>query len=263
MFPNLRLMCVGVLATIISTSCALGLFAELRISQGFFRRQSNVGASLQLESTAPAPLKLHFLAQQSTPAIDAMIKPETVDNTAGLDRSTPALLPAKSLAAPVSATEAESTTAPQAPSVSVSDAGRPNGQTSSGDRETKGEGQQPSTSGGSAASSQTPAFTVPVQQAMAESKIVPEKPSSLAPRKPSGPRRGGLVRHYRRVRPALPAHTLISLQPPYQWLPQPNKAVAAAPPTRLNRRRSAATKSAVQIWSPQETILSTVGTPPE
>jgi len=256
-------MCVGILATLISTSCALGLFAELRVSQGLFRQQSNVGASLQLGSTAAVSLKLDVLVQQSTPAVDAVIKPETVDNIAGLDRSAPTLLAAKSLAAPVSATESESTTAPQAPSVSVSDAGRVSGQTFTGDREAKEEGQQPPTGSGSAASNQTQALPIPVRQAIVESKVVPEMPRPLAPRKPSGPHLGGPARHFRRVRPAPPVQTLISLQPPYQWMSQPTNTAAAAPATRRNRRRSAVNKPAGQIWSPQETILSTVGTPPE
>lgn len=62
---------------------------------------------MQLGSTAAVSLKLDVLVQQSTPAVDAVIKPETVDNIAGLDRSAPTLLAAKSLAAPVSATELE------------------------------------------------------------------------------------------------------------------------------------------------------------
>jgi hypothetical protein len=245
MFPNIRLMCVGVLATIVSTSCALGLFAELRISQGLFKQQSNVGASLQLASTAPVPSGLDVAMQQSIPAVDAVLKPQIMDNTGSLDRPAPALLAAKSLAAPASVPEPESTITPQAPSVSVSDAGRP------------------PTSGSFTPSSQTPVFTVPVQQTMAESKIVPAKPRLLASSKPSG-HRGGRVRHFREARPALPVQTFIPPQPPYQWLTPPTNTEPAVPAARRSsRRRPAATKPAAQIWSPQETILSTVGTPPE
>ena len=35
MFPNIRLMIVAVLASILGISCALGLFAEFRVSHEF------------------------------------------------------------------------------------------------------------------------------------------------------------------------------------------------------------------------------------
>lgn len=48
MFPNLRLMIVAVLASILGISCALGLFAEFRVSHNSFLRESNASAPLQL-----------------------------------------------------------------------------------------------------------------------------------------------------------------------------------------------------------------------
>ncbi|MGB7034758.1 MAG: hypothetical protein WBD71_04460, partial [Xanthobacteraceae bacterium] len=48
MFPNVRLMIVAVLASIMGISCALGLFAEFRVSHDSFLRESNAGAPLQL-----------------------------------------------------------------------------------------------------------------------------------------------------------------------------------------------------------------------
>jgi hypothetical protein len=48
MFPNLRLMIVAVVASILGISCALGLFAEFRVSHDSFLRESNANAPLQL-----------------------------------------------------------------------------------------------------------------------------------------------------------------------------------------------------------------------
>jgi hypothetical protein len=86
MFPNLRLMIVAVLASILGISCALGLFAEFRVSHDSFLRESNANAPLQLgaSDTAPgrlvntaAPFEFRF---QTPPIADkAAEAPETLD----------------------------------------------------------------------------------------------------------------------------------------------------------------------------------------
>ena len=58
MFPNLRLMIVAVLASIMGIGCALGLFAEFRVSRNSFVRESNADAPLQLGSNDLAPAAL-------------------------------------------------------------------------------------------------------------------------------------------------------------------------------------------------------------
>src|SRR5271156_675298 len=58
MFPNLRLMIVAVLASIMGIGCALGLFAEFRVSRDSFVRESNANAPLQLGSNDLAPAAL-------------------------------------------------------------------------------------------------------------------------------------------------------------------------------------------------------------
>ena len=62
MFPNLRLMIVAVLASILGMSCALGLFAEFRVSHNSFLRESNASAPLQLGSSDGAPGQLENTA---------------------------------------------------------------------------------------------------------------------------------------------------------------------------------------------------------
>jgi hypothetical protein len=58
MFPNIRLMIVAVLASILGISCALGLFAEFRVSHDSFLRESNANAPMQLGANDAAPARL-------------------------------------------------------------------------------------------------------------------------------------------------------------------------------------------------------------
>ena len=77
MFPNLRLMVVAVLASILGISCALGLFAEFRVSHDSFLRESNASTPLQLgsgDAAAPgrvvntaAPFEFRFQAPPPPP----------------------------------------------------------------------------------------------------------------------------------------------------------------------------------------------------
>ncbi len=58
MFPNVRLMIVAVLASILGISCALGLFAEFRVSHDSFLRESNANAPMQLGTNDAAPARV-------------------------------------------------------------------------------------------------------------------------------------------------------------------------------------------------------------
>ena len=58
MFPNIRLMIVAVLASILGISCALGLFAEFRVSHDSFLRESNASAPIQLGANDAAPARV-------------------------------------------------------------------------------------------------------------------------------------------------------------------------------------------------------------
>ncbi len=102
MFPNLRLMVVAVLASILGISCALGLFAEFRVSHDSFLRESNAGTPLQLGSSdaAPgrvvntaAPFEFRFQAPPPPAAVEALGSPETPDRTAVVQTTQPANAP--------------------------------------------------------------------------------------------------------------------------------------------------------------------------
>ncbi len=91
MFPNVRLMIVAVLASIMGISCALGLFAEFRVSHDSFLRESSAGAPLQLSAGDPpaavmnaaATFGVRFAAQpspSSPPAVDVAAGPQAVDH---------------------------------------------------------------------------------------------------------------------------------------------------------------------------------------
>jgi hypothetical protein len=99
MFPNMRLMIVAVLASIMGISCALGLFAEFRVSHDSFLRESNARAPLQLSAGGPpatvisaaATFGVRFAAQPSPPAADETVGSQIVDRTVAVDtpRATP------------------------------------------------------------------------------------------------------------------------------------------------------------------------------
>lgn len=95
MFPNVRLMIVAVLASIMGISCALGLFAEFRVSHDSFLRESSAGAPLQLTAGDPpaavmnaaATFGVRFAAQPSppsTPAVDGAADQRAVDDAAAV-----------------------------------------------------------------------------------------------------------------------------------------------------------------------------------
>lgn len=84
MFPNVRLMIVAVMASIMGMSCALGLFAEFRVSHESFLRASNVSAPLQIVSADTTPAGLLHQAVSSGYAAPLPPTPLAV-----IDRDTP------------------------------------------------------------------------------------------------------------------------------------------------------------------------------
>ena len=102
MFPNVRLMIVAVLASIMGIVCALGLFAEFRVSHDSFLRETNAGAPLQLGSGGPpatlisaaATFGIRFAAPPPTVsavATDVAAAPQAADHA--IETSPPALAP--------------------------------------------------------------------------------------------------------------------------------------------------------------------------
>ncbi|MFZ3309332.1 MAG: hypothetical protein WA280_08200, partial [Xanthobacteraceae bacterium] len=82
----MRLMIVAVLASIMGISCALGLFAEFRVSHDSFLRESNAGAPLQLGlsgATAiidtPTTFGIRFQAQPAPRAAGTGIDHQAFD----------------------------------------------------------------------------------------------------------------------------------------------------------------------------------------
>jgi hypothetical protein len=119
MFPNVRLMIVAVLASIMGISCALGLFAEFRVSHDSFLRESNAGGPLQLSTGAPpatlmnaaATFGVRFAAEPSPPVVDGTVSSQAFDRAVAVEtpRATPSPM-----------AEPEPTAVPASPSVSAS-----------------------------------------------------------------------------------------------------------------------------------------------
>lgn len=99
MFPNLRLMIVAIVASILGISCALGLFAEFRVSHDSFLRESNANAALQLAvgdaaagrvvNTA-APFEFRFQAPPPAGGFDTAGGSETSDQATSVATPRPA-----------------------------------------------------------------------------------------------------------------------------------------------------------------------------
>ena len=118
MFPNLRLMVVAVLASILGISCALGLFAEFRVSHDSFLRESNAGTPLQLGSSdaAPgrvvntaAPFEFRFQAPPPPAVVEALGSPETPDRAAVVQTTNAPTLESEPAANPAAAADAPAT----------------------------------------------------------------------------------------------------------------------------------------------------------
>jgi len=139
MFPNVRLMIVAVLASMMGISCALGLFAEFRVSRDSFLRESNAAAPLQLAAGGPPAIAMNavatfgvrFEAQQAAAAAEItadvagsrQADPAVAVGTSGPPSSpgqepAPTAMPAASgPAPPVTAPEQTATKAAPAPTV--------------------------------------------------------------------------------------------------------------------------------------------------
>ncbi len=138
MFPNLRLMIVAVLASILGISCALGLFAEFRVSHNSFLRESNASTPLQLGVsdaaagrvvTTAAPFEFRFQAPvplPPPPAGEAAGGAETSDHATVVKAPQPAQPVAT--AQPVAAPSSDSDTA-AAPTAAAPTAAAPSSAT--------------------------------------------------------------------------------------------------------------------------------------
>ncbi|MGC1777402.1 MAG: hypothetical protein WBB34_05595 [Xanthobacteraceae bacterium] len=118
MFPNVRLMIVAVLASIMGISCALGLFAEFRVSHDSFLRESNAGTPLQLGLSgaatvmdSPATFEIRFPAQPAPRAAGTDINHQTFDRAV----ATPGATAAPTQQREPAAVPATATNAPQSP----------------------------------------------------------------------------------------------------------------------------------------------------
>ena len=285
MFPNVRLMIVAVLASIMGISCALGLFAEFRVSHDSFLRESNAGAPLQLgaNSVAPVavvnaavPFEFRFQSQPPAPAIDA-VRPETLDRAAAVEtpqlaplpapEPEPAATPAAAVSAPAIAPEvtsaagpatvpASSQSATEAPSPAAtgSIAGQNSQQETSQDRR---QNAKPGAGGDLAA--RTPAASSSVQEAVPESQTAPESATSTLRRRPV------IERRVQRTRSAVPTQNVSALQPAFQWTPQ--SGLQSPQPARrrvIIRRLRPARKPVAETTTPQTAVSSTsLVNPPE
>jgi hypothetical protein len=235
MFPNLRLMIVAVLASILGIICALGLFAEFRVSHDSFLRESNASAPLQLGvndgaparlANAAAPFEFRFQAQPPPAVIEAAARPELPDRAAVVD-------------------------APSAAATgSIAD---PNGQQEKSP--SAGPNAIPGTNGALAA--RTPATSAPVEEIVPQPGIAP----TVAPEKRKRAtlhRRPVIVHRVQRARSAQFGQDVTALQPTYQWATQfgmqsPQPAGRRA----IIRRVRAARKPAAQDTTPQTTVSNT------
>jgi hypothetical protein len=131
MFPNVRLMIVAVLASIMGISSALGLFAEFRVSHDSFLRESNAGGPLQLSAGAPpatvmnaaATFGVRFAAEPAPPAVDGTLSSQAFDRAVAVE--TPRATPSpRAEPAPTAVPAAPSAIAPE-PSSQIATAPQP------------------------------------------------------------------------------------------------------------------------------------------
>lgn len=226
MFPNVRLMIVAVLASIMGISCALGLFAEFRVSRDSFLRESNASAPLQLSangSTAAvvntaAPLGFRFETQPPTAALQAPL-PE----------------PAATPGPPMKAVKAP-------PQIATG---------STAGRDIEQESQETTTPG-------------TASDALPGSTIVPASVTPAAPKmgvRTTAHRWPTVGRRFRRARSAVPAQNFTVLQPAYQWASQTTFQSSQPVRRRVSRRVRLARKPVAQT-SPQTTVANTSAAKP-
>ena len=285
MFPNLRLMVVAVLASILGISCALGLFAEFRVSHDSFLRELNAGTPLQLGSSdaAPgrvvntaAPFEFRFQAPPPPAAVEALGSPETPDRTAVVQTPQPANAPKPEFepaANPATAATARATAsdvmAEPAPAPASSDhATETPSPAATGSiaaqnalSEAPQDGRQnakPSAEGNLAA--QTPA-TPSADESAPKSEIAPASPSAATPEKRSQVtlrHRPIIARRIQRTRLAAPVQGFTTLQPVFQWtLPPGTQSPQPARRRVIIRRIRPVRKPVVQTTAPQTTVSTT------
>lgn len=284
MFPNLRLMIVAVLASILGISCALGLFAEFRVSHNSFLRESNASTPLQLGSSdaasgrlmnTAAPFEFRFQAP-APPSPAAIEGAETPEHAAVAATPQPVQqpsplpdIPAASAAAtstPATASDVTSATEPAAvPSPSDRAAEAPN-PTATGTIADQNAPQKTSPDSrqnikppaDNELAAKTPAAS-PVGTAAPNAVIVPASAGTVPPEKHRRTtlRHGPIiVRRLQRTRPAIPAQDFTTAQP-FQWAP-----LAASPSPqpvrrRIIRRVQPARKPVMQTTTPQTTVSNT------
>ena len=287
MLPNLRLMIVAVLASIMGISSALGLFAEFRISHDSFLRESNTNTPLQLAAggtlsatavSVSVPFEFRFQAQPSAIPSKAAARPETLDRAVVATPQAAALPVSASEPAPtpVPAVNAPETPAQVALAPEPTLLGSSYGASKLPDSAATGSIASPETEQNSqqaakqdAASdlaARTPAAAPPVQEAAPESEIAPENTSPAAPRRS--------VRRALRHRPAdghrverarsAAAQNFTALQPAYQWTSSSGLQSPQPAPRHVIRRPRLARKPAAQTLAPQTAVSGTPSVnPPE
>jgi hypothetical protein len=281
MFPNLRLMVVAVLASILGISCALGLFAEFRVSHDSFLRESNATTPLQLGSSdeatgrvvnTAAPFEFRFQAPApSAPTADETIdQPETPEHTAVVETPRPAPPPPKPETATTSGASAAAvasdltstaeTAAVPASSGHAAEAPSPAATGSIADQaspqEVPSDSQQkakPETEGTLAA--RTPAVSPSVGTSLPNGQIAPAATQTAVPRQ----RKRTTLRHrpiiLRRAQRTWPAATQnFTSQPTFQWMPQYPPLSPQPARRRIIKRVRPARKPVVQTTSPQTAV---------
>lgn len=254
MFLNVRLMVVAVLASIVGIVCALGLFAEFRVSHDSFWRESNAGSPLQLAATGPpatlidaaATFGVRFEAQPPLPTAAALaVGPQVAAHTAAIETAAPASSPRQEPqppAIPATSTPAASAVAPDmtaAPPLAASD------------RVSDQPAETPATKPPENLADRTPSASP--EKPTPEVKITP--PAVPAAKKHITLRHRPLIARRAPARPraAAPAQTFTTAQPAYQWAP----AGQVAQPVRRRvtvRRARPAPKPA-----PQAAVSNTPG----
>ncbi len=219
MFPNIRLMIVAVLASILGISCALGLFAEFRVSHDSFLRESNASAPMQLGADDAAPARVMNTA---VPFEFRFQAPPAVAETAGrtiISEHAAAVEPA-----PVAAVVTPMAVAAPGPALAAPPAdGVSQGPMSAATGSTAPENTQQEAKPGTAddVAARTPAAAAPLgdPDALSKTKILPERTNPAA--RTTRRHRPLIVRRLQRSRPAASGQAarqgLTGIQPGYQW----------------------------------------------
>jgi hypothetical protein len=279
MFPNVRLMIVAVFASIMGISCALGLFAEFRVSHDSFLRESNANAPLQLgtgtvvpaamSTTLPFRFRLEANAPPSAP--ETAVGPGNAGAKADAD-------PAKAAAVAAPAAPTASSTSPAAPDTAVASApapaapsasaGPPAASEPTASAPAAGENLPPdaATTGVGTVAVQTPADRPPLPETTPNQTIKPDgakTPAPAANARSTVHRRPVIARRVQRLRPA-PAlqvrRNFTTTQPAFQWT-QPAGLQPTQPRRVIVRHVRRTPKTAVNGAVPQAAAANSAGPP--